>query len=152
MCKNVCGMCVTFLCDQHWAILSQYTVFAKYQILGPPLLIRIYNTNFPLSIEQILWKNNFFLSFSGPTFYEWFSSMLIWSLLRPEMAIQWRVTFVCIWKIYFWKNYKIFITQPILVRFWILRYLWKHLCKRILDFRLSHTSTHSFSHFQTIFT
>ena len=37
------------------------------------------------------------------------------------------------------ENDKIFITQPILVLFWSLRYLWKRLYKRILDLRLSLT-------------
>ena len=39
----------------------------------------------------------------------------------------------------FLENHKIFITQPILVLFWSLRYLWKCLYKRILDLRLSLT-------------
>ena len=50
----------------------------------------------------------------------------------------------------FLENGEIFITQPILVSFWSLWYLWKRLCKRILDLRLSHTFTHSFSHLQTV--
>ena len=78
-----------------------------------------------------------------------FFNFLIRALLRPQIAIWRRETILCIWKIYFWENDKILITLAIYVRFWSLRYLWKRLCEGIQDFRLSHTFTHSFSHFHT---
>ena len=45
------------------------------------------------------------------------------------------------------ENYKILTSLAILVNFWSMRYLWKHLCNGIQDFSLSHTFTYSFSHF-----
>ena len=97
-----------------------------------------------LSIARIKkWKK------TDPQLKKWgsvFFNFFIGALLRPQIAVWRHATILYVWKLHFWENDKILITQPILVPFLSLSIY------GIQDLWLSHTLTQSFSHFHKLFT
>ena len=75
----------------------------------------------------------------------------IWDLMVPQIK-NLKKTEPLFSSVFYNFFIRALLRPQIVIPFWSLRYLWKHLCKGMQDFRLSHTFTYSFSHFHTLFT